>query len=325
MKTINTSTLVSIVVSLICITILYAIVFKFFQNPSFETLHTANLTMAAFHLLLSIFMFMSHYNSTDKWTVFYEQDEIEEGGIEGDTAKDKIRNIRDRIYNKKKKKVEIGTIFELCGIFSLITSMFHMYPLIFRTNYESNISQNNNPMRWLEYFITSAIMMTSIASVSDVKSEYALLSVFVLTAITNIFGMAIEATTDASYKWAFVILGFIPFIIPWYMISNNYSNYKSTYNDFEDVVNEYGEIPLGDVTLTKDGFEKGKKNISYLQILLIVIFALYNMFPAIQINQIISPEKYKLGEFNFIIASFISKVVLNGMVFGLGNRPSFTA
>ena len=83
MKTINTSTLVSIVVCLICITILYAIVFNFFQNPSFETLHTANLTMAAFHLLLSIFMFMSHCNSTDKWTVFYEQDEIEEGGIAG--------------------------------------------------------------------------------------------------------------------------------------------------------------------------------------------------------------------------------------------------
>lgn len=322
---VNTTTLVSIIVSLISVTALYSIIFKVFQNPSFETLRTANLIMAVFHMIFAIIMIVSDRFSEDKWMVFYEEDVIEQGNVAGDTVKDKTSAIRKRIYEKKKKRNEIGTIFKLCGVFSLITSLFHIFPLIFPSIYESNISQSSNPARWIEYFVTSGIMMTSIASVSDIKSEYALLSVFAFTAITNIFGMAIEASANPLYKWAFMIFGFIPFVIPWYMISKNYSQYKSTYKDFEELLDEYEEVPLGDTVITKKTLEEGKGSIDKLRILIIVIFALYNTFPAIQINQILSPEKYRLGELNFIIASFISKVVLNLMVFGLGNRPDFTA
>lgn len=325
MAEVTSTTLVSIVVSLVSVTALYAVIFRIFQNPSFSTLHVTNVTMAVLHMLIAIGMFVTHLKSKDKWMVFYEEDEIEQGNVPGDTAKDKAENIRNRIYDKKKKRSEIGTTFQLCGIFSLITALFHMYPLIFRSNYESNISQSHNPARWIEYFFTSGIMMTSIASVSNIKSDYGLLSVFAFTAITNIFGMAIEATPYASYKWAFMIFGFIPFIIPWYMISKNYSQYTSTFTDLGDLLDEHGEVEFGGAMLTKDFYEDGKKNLELVRILILVIFALYNVFPAIQINQILSPEKYRLGEFHFILASFVSKVALNLMVFSLGNRPDFTA
>ena len=69
-----------------------------------------------------------------------------------------------------------------------------------------------------------------------------------------------------------------------------------------------------------------EKNLNtYIPISLVVICIFYFLFPAIQINQIISPNRYKRGELSFIIASLISKISLNTSAWFLGNRPAFTA
>ena len=60
-----------------------------------------------------------------------------------------------------------------------------------------------------------------------------------------------------------------------------------------------------------------------VQILIITILSLYNMFPAIQAGQIMNPDKYRLGELLFIKASFISKITLNVFVLRKQTRIYF--
>ena len=71
MAEVTSTTLVSIVISLVSVTALYAVIFRIFQNPSFSTLHVTNVTMAVLHMLIAIGMLVTHLKSKDKWMVFY--------------------------------------------------------------------------------------------------------------------------------------------------------------------------------------------------------------------------------------------------------------
>ena len=50
------------------------------------------------------------------------------------------------------------------------------------------MEQKRNPMRWIEYSITSGIMMLNLGSTSGVTDRNDLISLFAMTALTNIFG-----------------------------------------------------------------------------------------------------------------------------------------
>ena len=313
-------------VSLIVGFILIYIIFYFSGIPSISTLLTTNYVMMIIHFLVAIVMFTASSCKTDGWEMFYEREVIPEGGLEGNNVQEKLQNLRKRLFEKETEKVTITSIFKLCALFSFITALAHGFLYFNKSFYSSLISSSQNPFRWLEYFFSSGIMMACIASISDIKTEYALLSVFAFTAITNIFGMAIEATSSNRYKWAFMFFGFIPYIIPWYMIAQNYNRYTATFNDFKDILDEYGEIRLNDDNvLTKEQFEENIEGLESLKTLIIVICLLYNLFPLIQIGQILFPNKYQLGEFLFILISLISKVTLNSSIYSLGNRPSTSA
>jgi hypothetical protein len=322
-----------LIVALIVACIIIFLIFYFSGIPEVGTLFTANWAMFFFHLIVAVIMFATA--SSDGWDVFYEADYIPEGNVTGSTTREKLDEIRRRTYDKKKKKRMIAKLFNLCGIFSALTAFAHLFVLSVPELYTGWMTQKiggQNPLRWLEYFVTSGIMMTCIASVADVKDEYSLLSVFVFTAVTNLFGMAIESSEGNAYKWFYMAAGFIPFIIPWYFIVKNFSLYSSTITDFESLFETQDTITIParsedeeDRTLTKKEFQENMENLDLIKILLTVILVLYCIFPAIQIAQIAYPNKYRLGELLFILSSFGSKVTLNSFVYFLGKRPSDTA
>ena len=187
-------------VSLIVGFIIIYIIFYFSGIPSTSTLLTTNYVMMIIHFLVAIVMFTASSCKTDGWEMFYEREVIPEGGLEGNNVQEKLQNLRKRLFEKETQKVTITSIFKLCALFSFITALAHGFLYFNKSFYSSLINSSQNPFRWLEYFFSSGIMMACIASVSDIKTEYALLSVFVFTAITNIFGMAIEATSSNRYK-----------------------------------------------------------------------------------------------------------------------------
>lgn len=236
------------------------------------------------------------------WTIRYKKEEIK---YDGEPPTFSYKNVT------KPGKINV---WDSSALFSALTSAFHLsIAYIYPKTYKKWISKKRNPVRWIEYFITSSIMMVNLASVSGVESRNDLISTIAMTSITNIFGMAIEEVGENKtfIKIIFMICGFIAFSVPWYMILDKYNNiFKSL-----DLSGALNDLPNNTAKTIK----------TIIPISLSVIFFFYFLFPAIQINQIISPKKYKRGELSFILASLISKISLNTSAWFLGNRPAFTA
>lgn len=227
--------------------------------------------------------------------------------FKGDSPVNATKVIVDAIYKTFDGRIEVTELIDLsdsCAIFSFITSCAHLSLYVFKNFYLTQVNQRQNNIRWLEYTISSGIMMVNIASIVGIQNNYNLLTILLCTAITNIFGMAIEQTTKVSYKWAFMFFGFIPFGLPWIKIINTL-----LYNS--DFVNEVFEI-IGNDT---EYIINARKNVTYATYGVLVIAFCYLSFPAIQICQILYPEKYRTGEFLFILASLVAKVALNLFVY----------
>nr|QFG74082.1 MAG: hypothetical protein [Megaviridae environmental sample] len=204
------------------------------------------------------------------------------------------------------------TLRRSCAVFSALTAMHHFGYVLLENKYKKILKQKNNPFRWIEYFITSGIMMVNLANVNDITEFNDVLSVFVLTAITNIFGSMCETAKSTSSKFAFFGVGFIPFIVPWYFI---YRRYKF----FESILLNFKETPNNEKFL-----KTAKEQINNLKLLGGVIFSLYNVFPAIQATQILLAHKYRSGEAAFCVASLLAKTALNTGIYMLSRRPNFT-
>lgn len=330
LENLNQQLIVIMIISFVMVTGLMYLVFTNFSNPDMSLLKSANFYMSIIHLLIALFMYINH--DDDGWIVFTEKEVFDDSEVEGDTIRDKLQEIQRRTFETEIKRTNVSSVFKLCALFSLLTAVAH-YGLYSYSGYSGWINSGQNPMRWIEYSITSGIMMTCLASVSNIKNNYNVLSVFWFTSITNIFGMAIEATKLEEYKLAFMAFGFIPFIVPWYMITDKYTNFSTSINNFESLFDDEEDrtIELGNnedgepITISKEDFEENKESLSDISYLILGILVLYNLFPAIQTLQIFFPEKYRLGELSFIFASFISKISLNSGIYALGGRPNFTA
>jgi hypothetical protein len=218
------------------------------------------------------------------------------------------------IYKKTKENDGTINVWDSCVAFSALTSIFHFsFAYIYPKRYKKWMEQKRNPMRWIEYSITSGIMMLNLGSTSGVTDRNDLISLFAMTALTNIFGMAIEESYGKVTKSIFMISGFISFIIPWFFI---FDEYNKIYREFKD----NGLLDI----LQSENPDAYNLLTLLAPVAISVMGFLYFLFPAIQINQIIYPNKYKTGEFSFIITSFISKISLNILAYYLGNRPSIS-
>lgn len=237
-----------------------------------------------------------------------------------DIIKKKLEQIQATLKSKP-SLITLTSLTKSTAFFSALTSLAHMVPVIMNKQYYKNIASSLNTLRWVEYMITSGIMMVNIANVNDINSLNDTLSVFICTSITNAFGLAIEQTTSTFYKWICMLLGFIPFALPWYMVVNR-SLYLYRYF-YENLLGSFNnnDVIFGDQTKKKLK-ETIDNNLLYVGLATGVLFFLYFLFPAIQMCQIWYPDKYALGEFLFIIASLFSKVWLNIGVYLLSNRPN---
>jgi len=255
------------------------------------------------------------------WTIRTESPGLEYTGLPSADNPDPIKDV----LNVNKGDIKI---WDSCVAFSLLTALFHFsIAFIYPKRYEKWIFlEKRNPVRWIEYFFTSSIMMVNLASVSGVVDRNDIISTIAMTAVTNIFGMAIEEAKEKSnynnfVKSIFMVSGFISFIVPWIFI---FDKYNQTFAVFGKFLKDILENPPEGANI--ESLENSSRNIRiYIPVAIVVICFFYFLFPAIQINQIISPSKYPKGEFSFIIASLVSKLSLNIGAWYSGNRPTFTA
>lgn len=111
--------------------------------------------------------------------------------------------------------------------FPFLTSVFHFIsfatavwlPYSSPYNYENHLCEGlRQPIRWIEYSITSSIMQVGCANLCGITDAYSLINQFALSISTNLFGLAIDLTPSVAGKWAMFAAGCVGFVSSWFQL-----------------------------------------------------------------------------------------------------------
>lgn len=234
----------------------------------------------------------------------------------------------ERLYTPAIKNVfEIKT-WVLLSVFELLTFSMHLYLRVYHAGYMWFVKNKLQPYRWLEYSITSPIMLVAVASLSSITDIHLLMYMFLIQSYINLTGgwlyelcafiqPKIEgqlARSSVVYtKWFFFFFAWLGFILEFYTI----------FSAFYAVLDPYFELESGDLWM---------EIFFFVEIANWGLFLSYLTFPIIHLYQIAVPyllkkPKYRKwkrlvnenyyynAELAYIVASFVSKGFLTCVIF----------
>ena len=182
----------------------------------------------------------------------------------------------------------------MVAAFMALSAFFHFFvvsPRVF-ARYVDGLKRHINPYRWVEYSLSSSIMIVVIMQLNGVADYIALLAVFAVNASMILFGWLQERyTTPGDGDLLPFWFGCIAGIVPWAAI----------------VINVFA--PKGPAETTVPGFVYG---------IVVSLFILFNSFALVQWLQYRAKGKwadYLYGERRYIILSFVAKSLLAWQVF----------
>ena len=75
-------------------------------------------------------------------------------------------------------------------------------------------------MRWIEYALSSSVMIVVIASLAGIQEIGTLVAIFGINAAMNLFGWSMESANQgrAKTQWNHYVFGVIAGIVPWIVI-----------------------------------------------------------------------------------------------------------
>lgn len=105
--------------------------------------------------------------------------------------------------------------------FFLMSALAHFllrWPL--RARYEAWLRRGMNPARWVEYALSSTVMILAIAQLSFIKEFSALVAIAGCNVSMNLFGWSMEAANEGRERtdWKHFVFGCIAGIVPWVAI-----------------------------------------------------------------------------------------------------------
>lgn len=198
--------------------------------------------------------------------------------------------------------------------FFLITGSFHLGYYLTDTKdgeYTRVIANKNNFYRWIEYSITSTMMLYIIAFSSGVKDT----NIYMMLFATNIAmisqGQIIEENVrDGKEWWVPMITSFLLLLAEFYIIARTFWSRLSQVNIF---LKKKNNSPL----------TNGQTIPSWLNYMIIVLFLFYSCFGFVSLYGAYSGANYESIEKTYIILSFAAKAVLGVFVaFGLSQRQA---
>ena len=222
-------------------------------------------------------------------------------------------------------------------IFSLLTALSHISFVTSRKSiYIDNYIPNQvNTQRWLEYSVTSSIMMFSFMGVSRIDSLQELVPLTFLVGITNIIGLWIERSKELDMKNKRDFLYFSGVVtngIPWMYI--NYKNRKLFSLTRSEIYDLFDNESIG---LENKPTKEELVNTFYdviipaIKIVTYSLQVLYYLF-ALNMNQkYIKPMKNKTKlntkefyelERNYIFLSMFAKSLLSWIIWSATLRPN---
>ena len=103
----------------------------------------------------------------------------------------------------------------------LITSFFHIYYARSKF-YQEELERGFNRLRWIEYAITSSLMIFLLSILSGVKDFDTVLSLCIINATLMSFGYYFETSNTNLSKKLSLAIGFILLIFIWFIIFKNF-------------------------------------------------------------------------------------------------------
>ena len=172
----------------------------------------------------------------------------------------------------------------------------------FFPRYSEGLRQNRNNFRWVEYSLSSSIMIWLICQLNGITDIAALASIFAVNASMIMFGALQEKyERPGNKKFLPFVFGSMTGIVPWLIIAMYVIQPGST-ND--------AEVP---------GFVLG---------IVFSIFILFNTFAinqALQYHQVGKWANYLRGERMYITLSLVAKTLLAWQIYSGAIIPALTA
>jgi hypothetical protein len=193
----------------------------------------------------------------------------------------------ETVYNLELGPI-IATFLLLSGLF-LLGSAF-----IWREKYEGMIQKGVNLFRWMEYSITSSLMIVVIAMLCGVYDLSSLILLFALNACMILFGWVMEIHNQTTKKtnWTSFIFGCFAGVVPWIVLGMYFFNAIGSNAD---------SVP---------------KFVYAIFWSLLVFFNVFAINMVLQYKKIGKWQDYIYGEYAYITLSLIAKALLAWQVWG---------
>lgn len=181
------------------------------------------------------------------------------------------------------------------AIFLLLSAIAHFYlGTIGYQQYTQNLDQGKNPVRFYEYALSSSLMIVLIGMLAGVWDLGAIILMFGLNAMMNLFGLLMESLNQGRTEmdWSPFTFGSIAGIIPWLVI----------------FIYFFGAIASGGEA----------KPPAFVYAIIPTLFVFFNTFAVnmyLQYKKVGPWKDYLYGERMFIILSLVSKSILAWMIF----------
>lgn len=252
------------------------------DEKKFKNLRRLNIIAACLHLVSGIVMVMVSNSTVQAVTgSFFRFD------VATKTLAPYFRDLFD---------IRLGY---LISSFLFLSALAHLLISLPGINnwYNKNIAKGINPARWIEYSLSSSVMIIVISLLVGISDIAALIGFFFLNASMIMFGWMMELHNQSTTKtnWTSFIFGCIAGIGPWIGIA---------------------------IYLANPGSADRAPNFVYW-----IFFSIFVVFNIFAINQVLQYKKigkwsdYLYGERAYIILSFVAKSLLAWQVFGGTLRP----
>jgi hypothetical protein len=272
-------------------------------------LKTYNLILAIIHfvLALSFKAYFSYLNNKYPNTTV-QGVELSVRNHVLNIAPDNQSNIVGTWTSKREVEVPIETVQNLLMGFFLVTGAFHLYYYTQHDgNYSKMINNGNNYVRWIEYSISSTMMLYIIAYVSGVKDANVYKSIFSMNIAMIYTGQVVEENIREGKNW------YLPMAVGFMLMIAEFAIIIRDFNQRLDDVNKF--------TTTYPNLTNGRSIPSWLRLMIYVLFLFFSSFGFISLYGAYSGTNYENVEKLYLLFSLLAKATLGAFIaYGTGQR-----
>lgn len=276
-------------------------------------LRTYNAGLAVTHLVLGIgfSMYFAHINKK------FEGQEV--AGLELSLrthsltiAPDANNVVRGTWSSRALQTLDLTLIQRLLVAFFFVTAAFHLYyASSFEGRYSAMINGGNNYVRWIEYSISSTMMLYVIALLSGVKDKHIYQTIFATNIAMIYTGQVVEDNIQAGKSW-------VPPMVVGFMLL--FAEFGVIIRDFNARLEEVDSFAKANPSLSN-----GRTIPSWLKYMVFVLFAFFSCFGFISLYGAYTGVAYESVEKLYLLFSLAAKATLGFfLAYGLGIRQERT-